>query len=100
MVVSKVFYMLVVRISREPSCSILPKTKVLSSRSTSKLVFIVCIEPKLLEIMFLYFIDCEVTIMKNVIPATLLVFFTLVGFSLYFLYQLCVFTVNVMVYSL
>jgi hypothetical protein len=38
--------------------------------------------------------------MKSILPATFLVFFTLVGFCLYFLYQLSIFTVKVMVFAL
>ncbi|MDQ0226606.1 hypothetical protein J2S02_002951 [Metabacillus niabensis] len=37
---------------------------------------------------------------NKVLPATFLVFFTLVGFFGYFLYQLSVFTIKVMVYTL
>jgi len=46
-------------------------------------------------------LDCEVYIMvKRIVPAIFLVFFTFVAFSVYFLYQLSVFTVKVMVYAM
>lgn len=46
-------------------------------------------------------VDCEVYIMiKSIVPAIFLVFFTFVGFSVYFLYQLSVFAVKIMVYTL
>ncbi|WP_299088983.1 hypothetical protein, partial [uncultured Metabacillus sp.] len=38
--------------------------------------------------------------MKNVLPATFLVFFTFVAFGLYFLYQLGIFTIKIMVLTL
>ncbi len=38
--------------------------------------------------------------MKHILPATFLVFFTFVGFSVYFLYQLSVFAIKVMVYTI
>ena len=44
---------------------------------------------------------CEVDMMiKRIVPAIFLVFFTLVTFSVYFLYQLSVFAVKVMVYAM
>ncbi len=46
-------------------------------------------------------LDCEGYMMiKSIVPAIFLVFFTFVAFSVYFLYQLSVFTVKVMVYAM
>jgi hypothetical protein len=46
-------------------------------------------------------LDCEeINMIKNFLPAVLLIFFTFVGFSIYFLYQLSIFTLKVMVYTI
>jgi len=46
-------------------------------------------------------LDCEeIKMIKSFLPAILLIFFTFVGFSVYFLYQLSLFTLKVMVYTI
>ncbi|PGT80825.1 hypothetical protein COD11_19640 [Bacillus sp. AFS040349] len=46
-------------------------------------------------------LDCEeINMIKKFLPAVLLIFFTFVGFSVYFLYQLSIFTLKVMVYTI